>query len=64
MNVQLSQFAWFHHQEELPAGLQVLAVRGGAATVSMPGLWEARLTLVPAPEADTASAAVFCGGCC
>lgn len=39
-------------QEELPAGLQVLRVRSGAAVLGERGLFEAKLTLVPAPEPE------------
>lgn len=46
-----------HHvaalQSELPAGLRVVRVRGGAATVAATGgQYTARLTLVPSPRDD------------
>lgn len=39
-------------QEEVPAGVRVQGVGGGAATLVMGDLFEARLTLVPAPDED------------
>jgi hypothetical protein len=42
----------FWLQEALPAGLQVLRVRAGVAVLGSPALFEARLTLVPAPDED------------
>ena len=39
-------------QEELPRGMRVRGVRGGAAVLAVDQLFEARLTLVPAPGLD------------
>ncbi len=39
-------------QEELPGGMRVRGVRGGAAVLAVDKLFEARLTLVPAPGLD------------
>ena len=44
-------------QSELPPGMRVLRVRGGAATVAAAGgQYTARLTLVPSPRDDVIAA--------
>jgi hypothetical protein len=36
-------------QVDLPAGITINSIKGGVANLSCDGVWEARLTLVPAP---------------